>query len=60
MRINIINKKTYVEGRETVRILRAVPSTKRQWQSNDQEKNIYYPSLLIITQIIHISNVEDS
>jgi len=29
IKINIINK-TYVEGRETVRILRAVPSAKRQ------------------------------
>jgi len=27
---NIINKKTYVEGRETVNLLQSIPSTKQQ------------------------------
>jgi len=28
---NVINKKIYVEGRETVNLLQSIPSTKQQW-----------------------------
>jgi len=27
---NVINKKTYVKGRETVNLLQSIPSTKQQ------------------------------
>jgi len=53
MRINIINKKTYVEGRETVRILR----TKYQAQSDNDnamiKRKIYLSKITFLKKKIN-------
>jgi len=47
---NTINKRTYVEERETVKFVTNCTKYKATMTRNDYEKNMYYSLLLIITQ----------
>jgi len=49
---NVINKKIYMKGRETMNLLQSIQNKeyKATMTCNDYEKNMYYPPLLIITQ----------